>query len=95
MRITKKLIDRLADLEARVAPLTAEISEIKAALKEAGAGIYPGFRFDAVVSVADTTTLDSKLVKSLLTPAQLLACSRTSPRTTIKTKARSALRSAA
>ena len=95
MRITRKLIDRLAALEAAAAPLAAEIAEIKATLKEAGEGTYAGFQYEAEVSVATTLTLDQKLVKGLLTPVQLQACSRAGTRTNIKVRSKEALRAAA
>lgn len=84
MRITKKLIDRAAELEALIAPLAAELDAIKTACKANGPGTYDGNRFALEVATSTTATLDTKLVKGLLTPAQIASCTKAGTRTTVK-----------
>jgi len=84
MRITKKLIDRAAELQALIAPLEAELDAIKTACKAEGDGTFDGNQYELIVATSPTVSLDSKLVKGILTPAQISECSRTSKRTTVK-----------
>ncbi len=88
IRITKKLIDRAGELEALIAPLAAELAEIKASVKERGDGAYLGHYYTIEVSTSQVTALSAKLAKAVLTPAQIEACSTTSDRTRVSVRDR-------
>lgn len=95
MRITKKLIDRALELQALIAPLEAELDAIKAAARDAGDGTYTGAVAEISVSTGTSTSLVTALVKGVLTPAQIAACSREGTRVTVKIRERKALKVAA
>ena len=68
-------VDRLGHLNAQIAALTRQAEEIKDALKESGETEVIGRTFRAVVTETTQITLDTKMVKAILTPAQVDACS--------------------
>lgn len=89
----RRRADELGALEATLVPLLARQAELKALIKAEGDGSYSGRDYTVTVSTTETTALDSRKVKALLTPAQIAGCSRTGTRTTIRVAAR--LRTAA
>jgi len=73
-----KVIDELGLLKAQIAALQDQYDNKVAVFKEFGVGEYTGKVYKINVSEASRTTLDNKLVKGFLTPAQITECSRTS-----------------
>lgn len=88
MRITKKVIDRLALLDEQISNLKEEADAIRAEIKAKGDGVYAGNLFEVEVATTETTTLDQRAVKALLEPAQIIACSKTGTRTNVRIKPR-------
>lgn len=88
MRITKKLIDRLALLDEQISFLKEEAEVIRTEIKAKGDGVYTGNLFEVEVVTTETTTLDQRAVKALLEPAQIIACSKSGTRTNIRIKTR-------
>lgn len=85
-RQSKKLVaivDKLGDLNARIARLTKEADAMKAELKGSGLTEIAGTTFRAVISTRTTARLDSALVRSILTPRQVDACTVESTSTSI------------
>lgn len=74
-----KTVDKLAELNAKIADLSEKAEKLKEQLKQRGVGEYAGSEFAATVSEFDRLTLDPDKVKRYLTPAQLR-------RATVKTK---------
>lgn len=71
--ITKN-VDKLGALNAKIAALQAEAELIKTGLRAIGAGEYYGKTFKAVVTERESSRLDTKKVKALLSPAQIVEC---------------------
>lgn len=83
MRITKKMIDEMAALDAQISELAGRKALIEKELKARGDGIYCGFKTEITVATSSTSTLDQKLVKGILTPAQIAECTKTGTRTRV------------
>lgn len=85
-RTAKKLaatVDKLGELNARIASLTKQADAMKAELKGSGLTEIAGTTFRAVISTKTTARLDTKLVRNLLTPRQVDACTVESTSTSI------------
>lgn len=91
MRITKKLIDRLAEIDAQIAALKEQADAIKDEIKARGDGTYVGVQYVVEVTTTRTATLDQKAVKAILEPAQIIACTKTGTRTCVRIKPRQAI----
>jgi transposase len=79
----KKLVARGAAIAAQIKALTAELDNIKARLPlDAGRYTIPGA--ELLITTSVRTSLDSKLVKGFLTPAQLVEATKSSPVTSWK-----------
>lgn len=76
-------VDQLGVLNAQIAALSKEADAIKAALKASGNKEVSGRLYRAVISTSTRTTLDSEKVKAILTPQQIIDCSKTSSSTTL------------
>lgn len=76
-------VDKLGDLNARIARLTKEADALKAELKGSGLTEIAGTTFRAVISTRTTARLDTALVRSILTPRQVDACTVESTSTSI------------
>jgi len=68
-------VDTLAALNAQIAALTAQATEIKDELKKSGYDEIQGDHYKAVIVTKTTCSLDVKKVRKLLTPAQIDLCS--------------------
>jgi len=68
-------VDTLAALNAQIAALTAQATEIKDELKASGYDEIRGDHYKAVIVTKTTCSLDVKKVRKLLTPAQVDLCS--------------------
>lgn len=71
-----RIIDNLGVLKAQIKALQDQYDEEVAIFKDFGVGEYEGKLFKLNVSEASRTTLDSKLVKGFLTPAEIRECSK-------------------
>jgi hypothetical protein len=70
-----RIVDELGTLKAQIASLQDQYDQKVAVFKQLGVGEYSGKAYKLNVYEASRTTLDNKLVKSLLTPAQINTCS--------------------
>jgi len=68
-------VDTLAALNAQIAALPAQATEIKDELKASGYAEIFGDHYKAVIVTKTTCSLDVKKVRKLLTPAQVDLCS--------------------
>lgn len=66
-----ELVDRIGNLQAQLAPLTAKLKQAQDELKAHGAGKYTGTRFDCTVSEFQRANLDMDAVRAKLS-AQFL-----------------------
>jgi hypothetical protein len=66
-----RYIDELGTLKAQIATLKDQYDQRVAIFKEFGEGVYEGNAFKLTVSHCVTQTLDNKIVKGFLTPAQI------------------------
>lgn len=66
-----RIIDELGVLKAQIADLKDAYDQRIAIFKEFGEGLYEGNTFKLTVSHCVTQTLDSKIVKGFLTPAEI------------------------
>lgn len=82
------LIDEVGTLQAKVADLTSRIDEIKATLKELGAGAYEGELFRVTISTAARSNLDLDAVRKKLSRQFILAHTKESLVTSVKVTAR-------
>ena len=80
------LADRYSDLKAQIEALTLQLDAVKKEIKATGVEQIIGDRAIVTVGLSERTTLDSKLVKALLTPEQVVACSKTALIETIYVK---------
>ena len=69
-------VDRLGDLNAQIARLQDAAADIKAKLIDSGEHDVYGRFYRAVVADRETVRLDAKIVRSLLTPAQIASAQR-------------------
>ena len=76
-------VDRLGDINAEISRLKDRADEIKDKLIAAGAGEIEGKHYRAVISPREVTRLDTKIVRSFLTPAEIIAASKTSSTVTV------------
>ena len=67
-------VDKLGSLNAQIAELESRAELIKADLKSTGLDTIEGTLFKCAISTVKRATLNSGRVKSLLTPAQITAC---------------------
>jgi hypothetical protein len=67
-------VDTLGALNAQIAELQGQAELIKAELKSTGLDTIEGTLFKCAISLVKRATLNSGRVKSLLTPAQIAAC---------------------
>ncbi len=83
----RRQIVKGAALSAQIKALEKELGDIKSALSTALTdGVYTANGAELLISSSDRVTLDSAIVKGFLTPAQVLAASKTSHVTVLKFK---------
>jgi hypothetical protein len=70
----RKQVDKYITLAAQIKALETEASELKAAFKAYGDGVYKGTDRSVAVSTSPVTRLDAGEVKARLTPAQYIEC---------------------
>lgn len=66
-----RIIDELGALKAQIADLKDAYDQRIAVFKQFGEGVYEGNAFRLTVSHCVTQSLDSKIVKGFLTPAEI------------------------
>lgn len=71
------LVDDLGFLKAQIAELQNQEDALKAKLAASGLRYVDGDFYSASITTRETTRLDSKKVRGLLSPAQIIACSYT------------------
>jgi ParB-like chromosome segregation protein Spo0J len=81
------LADRYADIKAEIEALTRLLDECKTEIKAAGREEIIGTRAIVTLGLSERTSLDTKLVKEILTDKQIAACSKTALVETIRVKA--------
>lgn len=80
------LADRYFTLKTEIDALTRLLDETKAAIKATGRDEIVGELALVTVSLSERVALDQKLVKGLLTSAQIAECSKTTLVETIRVK---------
>jgi len=73
----RKQVERAAYLQHHINKASAELDALKAVFKGLGDGIYHGTGHKVVVTSGPVTRLDNRLVKGILTPGEIVACSTT------------------
>lgn len=84
IKATACAVNRYQTLSEQVAPLLAELNELKRQFRTRGDGLYAGTGVALIVDTHETQTLDQKTVKSLLTAGQIVEATRTGTRTTMR-----------
>jgi hypothetical protein len=77
------MVDDLGELNARISVLAKQADALKKSLKLCGFDEVIGTSFRAVISTRTTARLDSELVRSILSPAEVDACTVESTSTSI------------
>ena len=81
------LADRYADIKAEIEGLTRLLDEVKCEIKAAGREEIVGTRAIVTLGLSERNSLDTKLVRELLTVEQVAACTKTTLVETIRVKA--------
>jgi ParB-like chromosome segregation protein Spo0J len=81
------LADRYADIKAEIEGLTRLLDEVKCEIKAAGREEIVGTRAIVTLGLSERNSLDTKLVRELLTAEQVAACTKTALVETIRVKA--------
>ncbi len=71
------LADRFGSLKAQIEALSRELDEVKTEIKATGREEIVGTDYVAKIVLQERSSLDTKLVKALLTDEQIAACTRT------------------
>lgn len=87
------LVDELGDLKAELCKMQEREQVIKTLLSSSGRDVIRGNRYQATVSHGERVTLDSERVKEILTPDQILRCSRVTHFTMVRCGALNAQKS--
>jgi hypothetical protein len=82
----RKLVERAAELESLMAPLKAELDEIKDFFREQPLDTYQGKTHKIVVSLVSSTRLDLDAVKGRLSPADYVDCTYIQATTRVQVK---------
>ena len=69
------LVDKLGGLNSRLSKLNAEAEIIKIQLKASGMDEVLGGKYRAKIIARDSMRLDTGMVKSILSPSQIIGCS--------------------
>lgn len=77
------MVDNLGELNARISVLTKQADAIKKSLKSSGYDEVIGTSFRAVISTRTTARIDAGLVRGILSPAEVDACTVESTSTSI------------
>lgn len=77
------MVDDLGELNARISVLVKQADALKKSLKTSGFDEVIGTSFRAVISTKTTARLDSGLVRGILSPSEVDACTIESTSTSI------------
>ena len=80
------LADRYADIKAEIEGLTRLLDEVKSEIKAAGREEIVGTRAIVTLGLSERNSLDTKLVRELLTAEQVAACTKITMVETIRVK---------
>lgn len=80
------LADRYADIKAEIEGLTRLLDETKSEIKAAGREEIVGTRAIVTLGLSERNSLDTKLVRELLTADQIAACTKVTLVETIRVK---------
>lgn len=80
------LADRYADIKAEIEGLQRLLDEVKGEIKATGREEIVGNRAIVSVGLSERTTLETKLVKEILTDEQIAACSKVTLIETVRVK---------
>ena len=80
------LADRYADIKAEIEGLTRLLDEVKSEIKAAGREEIVGTRAVVTLGLSERNSLDTKLVRELLTAEQVASCTKTTLVETIRVK---------
>lgn len=83
------LADRYAQIKAEADAWAKKLESIKDEIRELGESEIVGLHFTVTVGKSNRTTIDSQLVKELLSEEDIKLVSKTSEITTIRVKASS------
>jgi ParB-like chromosome segregation protein Spo0J len=81
------LADRYADIKAEIEGLNRLLDEVKSEIKAAGREEIVGTRAIVTLGLSERNSLDTKLVRELLTAEQVAACTKIALVETIRVKA--------
>jgi len=85
--IADQYADQYAALKAEADVIAKQLSTLRDLILADGAELYRGSKAWLVVSLVDSTVLDSKLARAFLTPEQIQFASKTTSTTRITIKA--------
>lgn len=80
------LADRYADIKAEIEGLTRLLDEVKSEIKAAGREEIVGTRAIVTLGLSERNSLDTKLVRELLTAEQVASCTKMTLVETIRVK---------
>lgn len=81
------LADRYFTIKTEIEALTRLLDEVKGEIKATGFEQITGNLAIVTVGLSERVALDQKAVKAILTPAQIIECSKTTLIETIRVKA--------
>ena len=79
-------VEKLAAIKAQIRNLKKQEEFLADLIKDQGDGEYLGTKHVAVVSSSERQSLDSAIVKGFLTPAQIIAATKSSTVVTLTVK---------
>jgi hypothetical protein len=79
-------VDKLAALKAQIRNLKRQEEFLCDLLKDQGDGEYIGKEYIATVATSERQSLDTAIVKGFLTPAQIIAATKSSTVVTLNVK---------
>lgn len=82
------LADRYFEVKQQIEALERVLNDVKAQIKAEGRESIEGDNAIIILTLSERSSLDTKLVKALLTDEQIDACTRTTLVETIRVKAK-------
>lgn len=86
--MTNNLADRYFEVKQQIEALERVLDGVKAQIKAEGREAIEGTHAIVTLGLSERSSLDTKLVKALLTDEQVAACTRTTLVETIRVKAK-------
>jgi hypothetical protein len=88
MEINMNLADRYFEVKQQIEALERVLNDVKSQIKAEGRESIEGDNAIIMLTLSERSSLDTKLVKALLTDEQIDACTRTTLVETIRVKAK-------